>query len=114
VFKKAGAVAAAAAGLAMLGSPAFAAPVFDGDQFAPTAAEDPFGSGEAEEHDQMGLLNFGNDADLLSDISGACNLDVNVIAVPILQGNDAEEGLQVCANSDNDDNDGASSVGDDD
>ena len=112
MLKKAGAAAFAAAGLMMLGSPAFAAPSTDVDFGGDAARQfDGFFDGEAEQHDQMGLLNFGNDADVLSNLSLLCNDDVNVIAVPILQGND---GSQLCGNTDDDDNDGASSVGDSD
>jgi hypothetical protein len=79
VFKKAGVVAAAAAGLLMLGGPAFA--------------------GEGHGHDdhvnnttngQLGLVNL-NDIDILKDINvnvpiGVCNNNIGVLAVivPVL------------------------------
>ncbi|MBY8854179.1 hypothetical protein K7G98_40465, partial [Saccharothrix sp. MB29] len=55
---------------------------------------------EGDQADQIGLINFGNDSDLLSNLN-VCNIEVNVIAVPILSQNDDN----LCINTDNDDND---------
>jgi hypothetical protein len=76
VLKKAGVIAAAAAGLMMLGAPAFA------------------GEGHARvnnaDHGQVGLVNL-NDIDILKDINinliaGVCGNNVGVLgaAVPVL------------------------------
>ncbi|MBB5807636.1 hypothetical protein F4560_007404 [Saccharothrix ecbatanensis] len=105
MLKKAGAVAIAAAGLMMLGSPAFATPHWDGQGDVNTAI------GELENNyqedaedgdyaDQFGLINFAQDSDLLSNIN-VCEVEVNVIAIPILSNNDES----YCINTDNDDND---------
>jgi hypothetical protein len=100
-MKKAGAVVFAAAGLMMLGSPAFADPWHGVDDYFPGANQFRPTQQESGGHDQMGIVNFGHDADVLSQISALCNLDVNVLAIPILQGNE-DEGVQVCAASDDD------------
>ncbi|KOX21422.1 hypothetical protein ADK67_27530 [Saccharothrix sp. NRRL B-16348] len=106
MFKKAGAVAIAAAGLMMLGSPAFATPHYDDDGGHYTAIGElnsyvDYEEGEGGDYaDQFGLINFAQDSDLLSNIN-LCELEVNVLAIPILSNNDES----VCINTDNDDND---------
>ncbi len=107
MLKKAGAVAIAAAGLMMLGSPAFATPHYDGghgDYYTAIGElenEQYFEDAENGDHaDQFGLINFAQDSDLLSNLN-VCNIEVNVIAVPILSHNDEN----LCVNTDNDDND---------
>lgn len=110
MMKKAGAVAIAAAGLMMLGSPAFASPGYDHDDWGNTAIGELNSYQEGEEGDvadQFGLINFGNDSDLLSNIN-ICETEVNVIAIPILAQNDES----LCVATDNDDNDGNSSDND--
>jgi hypothetical protein len=79
VLKKVGAVAAIAASMLIIGSPAFAS---DGP--------------EVDLTDQVGVANL-SDSDVLSDLN-ACFIDVNVIAVPVLANNDSG----VCANGDED------------
>ncbi|MFC0114407.1 hypothetical protein [Kibdelosporangium aridum] len=77
MLKKAGVVAAAAAGLLMLGAPAFAG--------------EGHGSGiNNAKHGQVGIVNL-NDIDIIKDINvngvlGACGNNVGVLggAVPIL------------------------------
>jgi hypothetical protein len=104
MLKKAGVVAMAAAGLVMLGSPAFATPGHDGWGGSTAIGELNSYYAEGEEGDvadQFGLINFGNDSDLLSNLN-VCETEVNVIAVPILSQNDEN----YCINTDNDDNDG--------
>ena len=114
MFKKAGAVAIAAAGLMLLGSPAFATPHGDwghghghghgghytavGEYHNQQYFEDDEDGGQYA--DQFGLINFGNDSDLLSQVN-LCELEVNVLAIPILSNNDES----VCIATDNDDND---------
>ncbi|MER5266950.1 hypothetical protein ABTZ99_33135 [Actinosynnema sp. NPDC002837] len=108
MFKKAGAVAAAAAGLMLLGSPAFATPHHGGyDDGEYTAIGEYHNqqyfdeeSDETTVADQFGLINFGNDSDLLSQVN-ICEVEVNVLAIPILSNNDES----VCIATDNDDND---------
>ncbi|MFE2755168.1 hypothetical protein ACFXGA_24520 [Actinosynnema sp. NPDC059335] len=107
MFKKAGAVAIAAAGLMLLGSPAFATPHGDYDDGHYTAIGElhnqQYFDDDADEEtvaDQFGLINFGNDSDLLSQVN-LCELEVNVIAIPILSNNDES----YCIATDNDDND---------
>ncbi|MEU4444661.1 hypothetical protein AB0K14_24955 [Actinosynnema sp. NPDC050801] len=106
MLKKAGAVAIAAAGLMLLGSPAFATPHHHGDGFG----DDYTAVGEFENHylaeapdgdyaDQFGLINFANDSDLLSNIN-VCEVEVNVLAIPILSNNDEN----YCINTDDDGN----------
>ena len=56
---------------------------------------------EGDYNDQFGLINFADDSDLLSNLN-LCELELNVIAIPILSNNDES----VCINTDNDDNDG--------
>jgi hypothetical protein len=81
VLKKAGVIAAAAAGLLMLGGPAFAGGYGDGEG----------GDGvNSAKHGQVGLVNL-NDIDIAKDINlngvvGACGNNVGVLggAVPIL------------------------------
>lgn len=104
MLKKTGAVAIAAAGIMMIGSPAFATPNSDADftwdnEWDNDWDEEDF-FGESEQHDQLGLLNFSHDSDLLSNLNILCNNDVNVLAIPVLQGNDTG---QLCGNSDDDD-----------
>ncbi|MFT7839632.1 hypothetical protein Q5530_26110 [Saccharothrix sp. BKS2] len=106
MLKKAGVIAMAAAGLVMLGSPAFAAPGHGHDGWGSSTAIGELNSyyaegEEGEVADQFGLLNFGNDSDLLQGLN-VCEVEANVIAVPILSQNDEN----LCLNSDNDDNDG--------
>ncbi|XVS65239.1 hypothetical protein ACQPYE_04010 [Actinosynnema sp. CA-299493] len=106
MFKKAGAVAIAAAGLMMLGSPAFATPHHDDDHGYYTAVGELNSYVDVEEGeegdyaDQFGLVNFAQDSDLLSNIN-LCELEVNVLAIPILSNNDES----YCINTDDDDND---------
>jgi hypothetical protein len=89
MLKKTVAAAAVAAGLLLVGSPAFAGESDDfGDMVALAA--------EYDHTHQVGLVNM-EDSELLSDIN-VCHIDVNVIAVPILSNNDS--GL--CANPDTD------------
>jgi hypothetical protein len=99
VLKKAGAVAVAAAGLVMVGSPAFAHSWSDPDEYYPGASEF-LPAMESEQYDQLGLVNFSDDSDVLSQVSALCNLDVNVLAVPVLQGNDS--GPNLCVATDDD------------
>jgi hypothetical protein len=78
VLKKAGVVAAAAAGLIMLGAPAFAS----------TASPQGEGWGGHHGGGQVGLVNVSN-VDILHNVNavvGACNDNVGVLgaAVPIL------------------------------
>ncbi|MEV4318732.1 hypothetical protein [Actinocrispum sp. NPDC049592] len=77
-MKKAGVIAAAAAGLLMLGAPAFAGEGHD------------MGGINGAKHGQVGLVNL-NDIDIVKDINingvvGACGNNVGVLggAVPIL------------------------------
>jgi len=88
MLKKAVAAAAIGAGLMLVGTPAFAGAADDAYDMVAIAAE------HEGDTDQLGLINL-NDSELLSDIN-VCHLDVNVIAVPILSGND--EGS--CSNPD--------------
>jgi hypothetical protein len=104
MFKKAGAVAIAAAGLMLLGSPAFATPHSEdfGDDYTAVGEFHNYYDAEAAEGDvadQFGLLNFGNDSDILSNLN-VCETEVNVIAIPILSQNDEN----LCINQDNDEN----------
>ncbi|MCC8245377.1 hypothetical protein [Saccharothrix luteola] len=107
MFKKAGAVAAAAAGLMLLGSPAFATPHGGGyDDGEYTAIGEYHNQQYFEDDeeggtyaDQFGLINFGNDSDLLSQVN-ICEVEVNVLAIPILSNNDES----VCIATDNDHN----------
>lgn len=111
MFKKAGAVAIAAAGLMLLGSPAFATPHGDYDDGGHNTAIGEYDSythnqqyfeddeGETTVADQFGLINFGNDSDLLSQVN-LCSLEVIPI-IPILSENDET----YCIATDNDDND---------
>ncbi len=111
MLKKASTVAAVVAGLMMLGSPAFAVAGEPHEHSFDHGSGDGFAVGELEsyyedsEHgdvaEQFGLLNFGNDSDLASNLN-ICNIEVNVIAVPVLSHNDQNS---LCVNSDNDDND---------
>jgi hypothetical protein len=106
MLKKAGAVAIAAAGLMMLGSPAFATPHMDDDYYTAIGELNSYSvdydeGEEGDVADQFGLINFGNDSDLLSNIN-ICETEVNVIAIPILAQNDES----TCITTDNDDNDG--------
>jgi hypothetical protein len=94
MLKKVGAVAAIAASMMIIGSPAFAAePTQRGGE---DVAELASAVHELDQTHQVGLVNL-DDSDLLSDIN-ACHLDINVIAVPVLSGNDSG----VCANVDED------------
>jgi hypothetical protein len=92
MLKKAGAVAAIAASMMIIGTPAFAAESTQrgGEDVANLVSA----VHELNQTHQVGLVNFDN-SDLLSDIN-ACHLDVNVIAVPVLSGADSG----VCANVD--------------
>ncbi|MEU4742465.1 hypothetical protein AB0G02_18650 [Actinosynnema sp. NPDC023658] len=104
MFKKAGAVAIAAAGLMLLGSPAFATPHSEdfGDDYTAVGEFHNYYDAEApggDYADQFGLINFGNDSDLLSNIN-ICETEVNVIAIPILSQNDES----LCINTDDDGN----------
>ncbi|MFC5054987.1 hypothetical protein [Saccharothrix xinjiangensis] len=110
MLKKAGVVAMAAAGLVMLGSPAFATPGHGhghghgnwGSSTAIGELNSYYQEGEeGDVADQFGLINFGNDSDLLSNLN-VCEVELNVIAIPILAQNDES----LCINTDNDDNDG--------
>lgn len=108
MLKRTGAVALAAAGLMMLGSPAFATPATDVD-LGTEFDWDEWGYGElyddvnvdadSDQNDQMGLVNFADDSDLLSNLN-LCEIEVNVIAIPILSQNDSS----ACINTDNDGN----------
>lgn len=106
MMKKAGAVAIAAAGLMMLGSPAFASPYHGHDDDGNYAIGELYAynmADEGDESNQTGLINFADDSDLLSNLN-VCQIEVNVIAVPILSHNDNN----ICANSDDDENGGDS------
>jgi hypothetical protein len=94
MLKKVGAVAAIAASMMIIGSPAFAAE--STRRGGADVADLVSAVHELDQTHQVGLVNF-DDSDLLSDIN-ACHLDVNVIAVPVLSGNDSG----VCANVDGD------------
>ncbi len=108
MLKKASTVVAAMAGLMMVGAPAFAVagePHEDGHAPGHGHAGDGHWQVWVEDDDepnqvyQYGLINFGQDSDVLSNIN-LCNIEVNVLSVPILSGNDDN----VCINTDNDDN----------
>jgi hypothetical protein len=80
VLKKAGVIAAAAAGLLMLGAPAFAGGDGEGHGYGVNGAK----------HGQVGVVNL-NDIDIAKDINvngvvGGCGNNVGVLggAVPIL------------------------------
>jgi hypothetical protein len=82
VFKKAGVIAAAAAGLLMLGGPAFAGG-YGGDEGQSDGVN-------GARHGQVGIVNL-NDIDIAKDINlnavvGGCGNNVGVLggAVPIL------------------------------
>ncbi|WP_447005633.1 hypothetical protein ACRAKI_03665 [Saccharothrix isguenensis] len=108
MLKKASTVAAVVAGLMMVGAPAFALagephdhddwndPGHGGAHWQDWADDD-----EGDHAQQFGLINFGNDSDLLSNIN-LCNIEVNVIAIPVLSHNDDPS---LCVNTDDDDND---------
>jgi hypothetical protein len=91
MLKKAGAVAAIAASMLIIGSPAFAS-----DRGGEDVSELMSAVHELDQTHQVGLVNM-DDSDLLSDIN-ACHLDIAVIAVPVLSGNDSG----ACANIDED------------
>jgi hypothetical protein len=110
MFKKAGAVAIAAAGLMLLGSPAFATPhgeddnadhyIAIGEAYSEYDNQQYYEDGEEGDYaDQFGLINFGNDSDLLSQVN-LCSIEIIPI-IPILSENDET----VCIATDNDDND---------
>ena len=104
MLKKAGAVAIAAAGLMLLGSPAFATPhggdEDHGNEYTATGELYYWEDAEGGDHnDQFGLINFADDSDLLSNIN-VCEVEVNVLAIPILSNNDES----TCINTDNDEN----------
>jgi len=106
MLKKAGAVAIAAAGLMLLGSPAFATPHHDGGGYDSdnTAVGELYYFEDAQDgahNDQFGLINFADDSDLLSNLN-VCEVEVNVLAIPILSNNDES----TCINTDNDGNSG--------
>lgn len=88
-MKKVVAAAAAGVGFLMVGTPAFA-----GGEYDHPARVSDF---DYDHTHQVGLVNL-NDSDILSNIN-LCHLDVNVIAVPVLSGNDSG----VCANTEIDD-----------
>ncbi|MFC6094534.1 hypothetical protein [Saccharothrix lopnurensis] len=108
MLKKTSTVAAVAAGLMMLGSPAFALAgepyehsMGWGNQTAIGELNSYYAEGEGDEvADQFGLINFGNDSDLASNIN-LCQIEINVIGIPIASQNDESS----CINTDNDDND---------
>ncbi|GAA1260919.1 hypothetical protein [Saccharothrix xinjiangensis] len=109
MLKKASSIAAIAAGLMMLGSPAFAVAgepyEHDKNNWGSNTAIGELSSyyqeGEGDTvADQFGLINFGNDSDLASGIN-ICEVEVNVIGVPVLAQNDES----LCINTDDDDND---------
>ncbi|AQZ62562.1 hypothetical protein BKM31_14830 [[Actinomadura] parvosata subsp. kistnae] len=54
--------------------------------------------GEGDVADEFGLINFGNDSDLLSNLN-VCEVEVNIIAIPILDHDDESQ----CVTVDNDD-----------
>ncbi|TQM81161.1 hypothetical protein FHX81_3522 [Saccharothrix saharensis] len=104
MLKKAGAVAIAAAGLMLLGSPAFATPHGGddhGNEYTAVGELQYFEDADGgDTNDQFGLINFADDSDLLSNLN-VCEVEVNVLAIPILSNNDES----LCINTDNDDND---------
>jgi hypothetical protein len=111
VLKKASRVAAVVTGLMMVGAPAFAVtgePHEHGDGYAPGHGHAGDGhwqpwvqedDDDGDHVDQFGLINFAQDSDVLSNIN-ICNVEVNVLAVPVLSNNDEV----VCVNTDNDGN----------
>lgn len=115
MLKKASAVAAAMTGLMMLGAPAFAVAGephdhdhghhgnhghhghWNGDH--PGGEWTHYWHAEGgDESNQTGLVNFADDSDVLSNIN-ICQVEVNVIGVPVLSHND---GLNACINTDDD------------
>lgn len=109
MLKKASTVAAVVAGLMTIGAPAFAVsgePHEHGQEHSHghwhghghTNLWD--GAEHGDEADQFGLVNFGNDSDLASNLN-VCETEINVIAIPVLSQNDES----LCATTDNDDND---------
>ncbi|MFD7655152.1 hypothetical protein ACFV4N_14355 [Actinosynnema sp. NPDC059797] len=115
MLKKAGTIAAVAAGLMMLGSPAFAVagePYEHDKGWGNNTSIGELNSYFEEDEDdtvadQFGLINFGNDSDLASNIN-LCQIELNVIAIPVLSHNDDGS---ACINTDNDDNDDNDSHG---
>jgi hypothetical protein len=108
VLKKVSTVAAVVAGLMMVGAPAFA---MAGEPYEHGIGHGGLGHGyvqsatydegeEGDVADQFGLLNFGNDSDVASNLN-VCETEVNVIGIPVLSQNDES----VCIATDNDDND---------
>ncbi|MFD1147112.1 hypothetical protein [Saccharothrix hoggarensis] len=100
MLKKAAAVTAIAASFMLAGAPAFATTGDESDHY-----HDPHGwvwasqeTEQDENEEQLGLVNL-NDSQLLSNIN-VCHVDVNVIAVPILSGNDEGDCTNVIANED--------------
>jgi hypothetical protein len=91
MLKKVGTVAAIAASLMIIGSPAFAA---ESTERGESAAELMHAVHEIDSNHQVGLVNL-DDSDVLSDIN-LCHIDVNVIAVPVLSNGDTG----ICANVD--------------
>ncbi|WP_367132373.1 hypothetical protein [Saccharothrix sp. HUAS TT1] len=108
MLKKASTVAAVVTGMMLLGAPAFA---FAGEPHEHGHGHDGHSYGswnlsvdegeEGDVADQFGLLNFGNDSDVASNLN-VCETEVNVIGIPVLSQNDES----VCIATDNDDNDG--------
>ncbi|WP_033441294.1 hypothetical protein [Saccharothrix sp. NRRL B-16314] len=101
MLKKAAAVTAIAASFMLAGAPAFAT---TGDEYdhhhdAPFAwAWESEETEQDENEEQLGLVNL-NDSQVLSNIN-VCHVDVNVIAIPILSGNDEGDCTNVIANED--------------
>ena len=103
MLKKASTVAAVVAGLMMVGGPAFAVagdPHDHGHGHGHWHVHTVEGDEGGDEVDQFGLLNFGQDSDVASNIN-LCEIEVNVLTIPILSNNDES----TCINTDNDDND---------
>jgi hypothetical protein len=105
VLKKASTVAAVVAGMMLVGAPAFALSgdhhehgPGDGYGYEPVWQHD---EGRPNTADQFGLVNFGNDSDILSNIN-LCQTEVNVLGFPILSQNDGKP--SGCVNMDNDGN----------
>ncbi|MFD7702158.1 hypothetical protein [Streptomyces caelestis] len=73
-----------------------------GTATAATAVDDPVDGDVTDTADQFGLINFGNDSDLLS-MANLCGVEDNVIAIPVL----SENSENPCIGTDDtDDSDG--------
>ncbi|MEU4742464.1 hypothetical protein AB0G02_18645 [Actinosynnema sp. NPDC023658] len=108
MLKKASTVAAVVAGMMLVGAPAFALSGEphehghgNGHGHSGDNGHESLWTHESENGDtvdQFGLLNFGNDSDVASNLN-VCETEVNVIGIPVLSQNDEN----ACVNTDNDD-----------